>query len=107
MLEFEVGTESHPGPELSRESTMTDSDQEELEGHDATVYVSFYSFERIHTGQASETIAQIEHLTLNILEQIVAPLKKSRSVVGTQSHRQGDGKVEIQIADRRKDKPGG
>ena len=117
MVESEVGSESHqrtPGPELSpdRESTRTESGQEELEGHDATTYVPFhYSFERIHTGRASETIAQIEHLTLNILEQIVAPLKKPRrdlgSVVGTQSHHQIDGKVEIQIADRRKDKTGG
>jgi hypothetical protein len=99
MVESEVGTESHPGP-------GTESDQEEPEGHDTTVYVSFYSSERIHTGH-SEAIAQIEHLALNILEQIVAPLKRSQpgSVVGTQSHRQG--KVEIQIADRRKDRTGG
>ncbi|KAG6372419.1 Spo11/DNA topoisomerase VI subunit A, partial [Boletus reticuloceps] len=70
---------------------MTESDQEELEVHDATI---------------ETTIAQIEHLTLNILEQIVAPLTKSQrdigSLDGTCSHRPGDGKVEIQIADRRR-----
>lgn len=110
MIESEEGTV--PDPELSpnnREST--ESDQDELEEQDAAVYVSFYSSDRIHTGRASETITQIEHLTLNILEQIVASLKKSRrglgSVAPTQSHRQSDGKVEILIADRRKDKPGG
>lgn len=118
IIESEENTgsqQSAPDPELSlndrRDSTKDESDQDELEGQHAAVYVSFYSFERIRTSRASETITQIEHLTLNILEQIVASLKKSRrdlaSVVPTQSHRQSDGKVEIQIADRRKDKPGG
>lgn len=61
----------------------------------------------MHTSAASETIAQVEHLTLSILEQIVAPSAKSRRdlgpAVGTHSH----GKVEIQIADRRKSKTAG
>ena len=113
MLESQLGTEpqkSVPDPEISPnpESIGTESDQEELESHDATMYVSFYFSGRIYTGRASETIAQIEHFTLHILGQIMAPLAKSRrSIIGTHPHRQGDGKVEIQIADRRKDKTGG
>ncbi|KAI9572046.1 DNA topoisomerase IV alpha subunit [Boletus coccyginus] len=101
-----VSQQRAPGPELSPniESTRTESDQEELEDHDATAYVSFHSSERIHARQASEAIAQIEHLTLNILEQIVASLEKP-PVVG--KHSKSNAKVEIQIADRRRDKTSG
>lgn len=101
-----VSQQRAPDPELSPniESTRTESDQEELEDHDATAYVSFHSSERIHARQASEAIAQIEHLTLNILEQIVASLEKP-PVVG--KHSKSDAKVEIQIADRRRDKTSG
>lgn len=113
MVESEEST--GPDPELSPNNgeltSKTESDQDELEEEDAAVYVLFYSSEHTHTVCASETMAQIEHLMLNILEQITASLQKSRrdlgSVVPTQSHRHSDGKVEIQIADRRKDKPGG
>ena len=102
----EMATVQRAGPELSPtiESTRTESDQEELEDHDATAYVSFHSSERIHPRQTSEAIAQIEHLTLHILEQIVTSLKK-HPVAGKQS--KSDAKVEIQIADRRRDKSSG
>lgn len=53
MIESEEGTENQQSAsdqELSprkTESSGTESDQEELEGQNAAVYVSFYSLERI------------------------------------------------------------
>lgn len=100
-----------PSPEsspITEESVCTESDQEELDGHNTTMYAASFHFpERIYTGQISETIAQIERLMLKVLEQIVAaPLEKSgrdpESI--TQTH---SSKVEIHIADRRKDKSEG
>jgi hypothetical protein len=60
----------------------------------------------------SETIKRIEDLTLTILEAIVESLTKSRkNLEGTSSAAETKldlskyGKVEIQIADRRKEAP--
>lgn len=104
---WQRASDAEPSP--NRESNGTESEEED-EDHDATMYVSFcFSERRIHTGRRSETMAQIEDLTLNILEQIVTSLtrRNQHPAVGTRSHRQTDGKVEIRIADRRKDMIGG
>ncbi|KAN0091017.1 Spo11/DNA topoisomerase VI subunit A [Tylopilus felleus] len=87
---WQRASDAEPSP--NRESNGTESEEED-EDHDATI----------------ETMAQIEDLTLNILEQIVTSLtrRNQHPAVGTRSHRQTDGKVEIRIADRRKDMIGG